>query len=134
MSDPVFFLYDGAAHELREGTELPEGAQVVPRLPTAGERWVDGRGWVLDRALLADLNASQAHVERARNHKLVEAELIKSGVQLQRGLLVNEAGQRGLTLDAMADMVLAASADFTETERIRMAAKIASPPRPANGK
>jgi hypothetical protein len=111
-----------AVHVLGRREEVPEGAIPVPRLPKPGERWRDGR-WVLDHALLADFHADPAHVARARQHKLLEAIAVKSGVQLTAGLLAKEAKLRRVTLDAMADIVLEQAQPFMETEVARMAAK-----------
>lgn len=65
----MFYLHDGAFHELPEGADLPEGAVAVPRLPADGERW-DGAGFVFDgAALVAEVHAAidaQAEAIRAR--------------------------------------------------------------------
>ena len=109
-------------HELPAGVALPSGGVEVPRLPDCGERWQDG-SWVLDAALCADMNADPEAVKAAQLQKRIEALLIKSGIELQAGLLVDEAPLRGVSLDAMADLVMDAAGPAMQAELDRMAAK-----------
>lgn len=104
-----------AYHEWPAMTPLPEGAVWVSRWPGPFEDRFDG-AWVRDHRGKADAEVPRAHIEEARALKYLEALAVLSGVELATGLLKLEAQQRGLTVQELAEMVLAKRVDFIRRE------------------
>lgn len=109
---------DGAAafHELRAGQTLPPGAEAVDRAPGRFEDCPTGE-WVTDHRGLADSRVPDAEIAEARALKYIEALLTLSpGAPLATGLLALEAKEKGLTVKALAEQVLAKRRAFIVAE------------------
>lgn len=105
----------------------PEGWKLIATTivePGEDEVWSDEQlCWVPDPLALADKRAGSAHIIEAHAQKRVEAALILSGFPLSSGLLVAEAGTRGIEPEALARMVQEKAEPFLATEVARMEAK-----------
>ena len=96
----------------------PDGAVVIPRLPEAFEKWVDG-AWVVPANAVkarADWSVPAEHIAAVHMQKRIEAALIKGGKVLDGGLLAPEAEQRGISQEEMAEIIEVKAADFYATE------------------
>lgn len=103
---------------------LPDDAEEIERLPEAFEERVNGKWVVIEHEALANWKAGPEHIAAARAQKRIEAMLIKSGVMLESGLLLAEAGERKITVNEMANLVMAKSAEFETTEIDRQKASL----------
>lgn len=101
----------------------PDGYPVVesvPRLPKPGEKWdATAKAFVFDPTAYTDQTTPVGHVDEAHHQKALEAILIKSGVPLTHGLLVEEATALAIPLATLADQVHAAQAAFRLREVTR---------------
>lgn len=78
----------------------------------------------IDTIAEANAKAGPAHIEEARLTKYVEALLVKAGVPLTEGLLVQESEQQDITIEELASAVLAKREDFLATENERQKAQL----------
>ncbi len=121
-----YYLHEDAYHVIADGDDrdLPEGAVEIDRLPADGESWDSAKKkLVVDYAIKADLQVSAAHIERAHLLKELEATMVLSGVQLNCGLLVQEAELKSMSVEDLAAQVYAISADDRAAELSRMGEK-----------
>lgn len=104
--------------------DLPEGAEVIPRLPKPYEEWINGQ-WILsdenkaiatEQALLAN---DPAHIERAHMRKQIEAMLLDNGVSIVGSLLEAEAKQKKMPVNELAAIVKEKAAKFIKAELAR---------------
>lgn len=72
----------------------------------------------------ANVLAGPEHIAEARLQKRIEAAIIKSGYVLSAGLLATESVERGISLDAMADIIVAKNVEFEAVEIARQVATI----------
>ena len=110
--DPMFLDWSS-----REGRRIPAGAVTVDRKPRDGEDYTPALGWHIKNPVeLANYRATQPHIEEAHLVKYLEAVMVKSGVVLTVGILVEQANMEGTTLDVVADAVIAKRVAFQQTE------------------
>lgn len=124
-----YFLFAGAYHEAGDGEALPADAVEVPRLPGPGEHW-DGKAFVVDDALAADLAAPAGHIDRAHLIKTVEAALVLSGTKLTHGLLAAESTATGVPIATLAAEVASKESAFVSAEIDRRKRKLAARAKP----
>lgn len=117
-----FYLAGGDYHALADGMDLPKGAVEVPRLPGAGETW-DGKAFVTNTRVAADLNLPVGHIASAHAQKAIEATLILSGVDLTHGLIAEEAAALGIDRRELAQRIADHGKDFRAREVARRTMK-----------
>lgn len=116
-------------HEMPEGrTRAPNGGAGVDRLPGPFEDFLGGQ-WVTDHRGLADAEVGPAHIAEAHALKYTEALMVLSGLAPATGMLANEATEKGMAVEDLAEEVIAKRAGFMrrEIERQRRQAGNAQP-------
>lgn len=122
-----WFYLGGACHETREGEALPKGAVPVDAPPKPGEVW-NGKAFVFDARIAADLAMPAGAIDQAHAIKAIEATLWLSGFDLKCGLIFEEAASLAIDPRNLAQTIADHGAEFRAREVARRTMKTGANP------